>query len=261
MAFRPRSWLNRKLRQRAQDQWALLGDGETRLPPSGLRSLRAEAVQLRQSLDRFLRGSDHRIDASRADLDRIPLPGGTDWRWRPAFLTMPLAPAGVAGPENGAPLADGVAIWHDCGQRALLLRQVQNALATDLAAFGLQIEVLGFSGSFLSLAIDLPPSLLAGLTRNHIIRVETILQPEAEIGIYLRLNVGNGPNTEQIVRHVGDIGAGAAKRCLAEFDLAMTEMNEKRLDKIWLDLIIEKPHMNALIIREMILSRHPRANV
>ena len=46
-----------------------------------------------------------------------------------------------------------------------------------------------------------------------------------------------------------------------EFDLALTQMNEKRLDKIWLDLILEKPAMNAAMIREMIFSRHLRANV
>ena len=63
------------------------------------------------------------------------------------------------------------------------------------------------------------------------------------------------------VRHLGEIGQGGAHAQVIEFDLALTQMNEKRLDKIWLDLILEKPAMNAAMIREMIFSRHLRANV
>ena len=44
-----------------------------------------------------------------------------------------------------------------------------------------------------------------------------------------------------------------------EFDLAYTEINEKRLEKIWLDLILEAPRMSAVDIRELYLSRHLRA--
>ena len=38
-------------------------------------------------------------------------------------------------------------------------------------------------------------------------------------------------------------------------------MNEKRLEKLWLDLIFEAPQMNAVRIRDLFLSRHLRADV
>ena len=260
MGFRPKDWVDRKLRRRAQMDWARVSRSVPAFSLGRLRHMRGEAAILRRDLDRFLQESDRRIAQSRASLDAVPLPGGTDWRWRPRFLATRLTPTGLAMPQSGAKLNEDTAVWHDCAAAALTLRQIQNADAADLAAFGLRIESLGFTGTFLSLAIDMPPSALAGLTRNHIIRVETVLQAEHPVSIYGRLNIGNGPNTEEILRHMGEM-TELAQAVVAEFDLAVTEMNEKRLDKIWLDLIVEQPEMNAITIREMILSRHPRANV
>ncbi|MFV0410552.1 MAG: DUF6478 family protein [Paracoccus sp. (in: a-proteobacteria)] len=261
MAMRLKSWLDQTLRQRAQMEWARLSHAVPKLGSARLRYLRDEAGALRRDIDRFLLRSDRRVALSQAELSRIPLPGGTDWRWRPEVLSARIAPTGMAAPEGGLRLGDSVAIWHDCEQRALILRQTQNAEATDLAAFGLRLEALGFTGNFLSLAIDLPASAREELTRNHIVRVETTLQVERDMEVYARLNIGNGPNTEELVQHLGTLRGGASHARVIEFDLAMTEMNENRLDKIWMDLIFEKPLMNAVTIREMIVSRHPRANV
>lgn len=261
MAFRPSSWIDRILRQRAEAQWARLSEGAMRLRPGRLRNLRDEAAELRRNLDRFLLQSDRRLAVSRADLGDVVLPGGTDWRWRPEFLSAQIRPSGIAAPENAARIGDSVAVWHDCPHCALMLRQVQNARATDLAALGLRIEMMGFAGSFLSLAIDLPQTALEGLTRDHIIRLEIAVETESGQEIYTRLNIGNGPNTEELLRHLGGVQPGQVSQVVTEFDLALTQMNDKRLDKIWLDLIFEKPQMNAVVIREMILSRHLRANV
>ena len=75
--------------------------------------------------------------------------------------------------------------------------------------------------------------------------------------IFCRLNVKHGPNVEQMVREL-PLGA---EEVMAEFDLAYTQMNERRLDKIWLDLIFESPAMSAVELRELFLSRHLRAEV
>lgn len=261
MAFRPKRWIDRVLRQRAEAQWARLSDSTAGLRSGRLAYLRDEAAMLRRNLDRFLMQSDHRLAISRAGLDNIALPGGTDWRWRPEFLSTPGRPSGVAAPENAARMGDSVTIWHDCPHRALMLRQVQNVRATDLASHGLRVEVMGFAGDFLSMSIDLPQAALEGLTRNHIIRLDSAVEVERGQEIYFRLNIGNGPNTEELLRHLGGVTPGQVCQNVTEFDLALTQMNEKRLDKIWLDVIFERPQMNAVTIREMILSRHPRAQV
>lgn len=261
MAFRPQSWLNRKSRDRAQQLWGRLADHGDTFGNARTAELRDEAFALRQELDRFLDQTNRRLALSQARLAQVPLPSGTDWRWRPDFLSRRIVPSGVAAPVSGAQIGGPNAVWHDCAERALTLRQVQNSSATDLAAFGMRLEVMGFSGSFLSLAIDLPDEALSGLSRNHIVRVETSVQIEREMNIYLRLNIGNGPNTEEILRHLGGVEPGGVCSNITEFDLAITEMNERRLDKIWLDVIFEKPGLNAVILSEMIVSRHPRANI
>lgn len=261
MAFRPGNWLDRMARQRAAGSWAKMHRNIAAMRPARLRYLRAEASALRAELDVFLRLSAQRVLASRAELATLSLPAGTDWRWRPELLNDAIRQPGLVAPDNGAQLSEGAAIWHDCEARALIVRQVTNVEATDLAAYGLRIEAFGFAGSFLSFAVDFPPEVLDGLTQNHIIRLELVLQVERAQDIYARLNISNGPNTEEFLRHLGEIRAGQPRVQVIEFDLALNQMNEKRLDKIWMDLIFEKPAMNAAVIREMIFSRHLRANV
>lgn len=248
-------------RQRATKNWAAMRQSVGAMRPAQLRFMRTEAVDMRRELDEFLHLSARRVLISQSELAAFPLPAGTDWRWRPELLNSAVRQSALVAPENGARLTEGSAVWHDCGARAVIVRQVRNVDATDLAAFGLRVEAFGFSGSFLSLAIDLPPEVLDGLTQNHIIRLEVVIQTERAQNIYARLNISNGPNTEESLRHLGEIGQGGAHAQVIEFDLALTQMNEKRLDKIWLDLILEKPAMNAAMIREMIFSRHLRANV
>ncbi|MDQ7775369.1 MAG: DUF6478 family protein [Paracoccus aminovorans] len=259
MAMRPRKWIERKTREGALRQWTALADQAEGLGPSRLRNLRDEALGLRASLDRFLIRADRRAARSRAALDALHLPGGTDWRWRPAFMAGQISPRGVAGPEPGGMLGEGAALWHDCAERALILEQVGNAAATDLSPFGIRLEVFGFSGSFLSLSIDLPTSALSGLTRSHVLRLETGILAERAINVYARLNIGHGPNIDEMTLALQGFQPGQPSQQVTEFDLAYTQMNEKRLEKIWLDLIFEQPRMNAVQIRELFLSRHLRA--
>lgn len=260
MAFRPRKWLDRVIRERAYRGWSELAVSGEGLGMARKRLLREHAFALRRKLDLFLIRTDRRNELAREELDALHLPVGTDWRWRPDFLSAQIRPSGIAAPENGATLGDQAAVWHDCPEPALILEQVPNLRATDLSPFGLRMEVFGFAGNYLAVSFDLPDGALEGLTQSHILRMETGLVLEREMGVYARLNVANGPNTDQVVHPLGMLGPGAESRHVVEFDLAYTEINEKRLEKCWIDLIFEAPHMNALEIRELFMSRHLRAD-
>ena len=259
MAFRPRRWLDRMMRERAQRGWSELARARPDVGNARRRVLRDEAVALRRKLDLFLMRTDRRNELATHNLDALHLPVGTDWRWRPDFLSAPIRPTGIAAPENGATLGGQAAVWHDCPERALILEQIPNLRATDLSPFGLRMEVFGFRGSYLSVSIDLPPSALDGLTINHILRTEIDIAIERPMSVFARLNVANGPNNDLITHPVSDLSPGSHGPRIIEFDLAYTEVNEKRLEKIWLDLIFEAPYMNALSIRELFVSRHMRA--
>jgi hypothetical protein len=46
-----------------------------------------------------------------------------------------------------------------------------------------------------------------------------------------------------------------------EFDLAYANLNERRIDKVWVDLILENPEMNQITFRDLTFSRRPRAEM
>lgn len=219
-----------------------------------------EARALHGDLTSFLQLADLRAARARAALSGHALPPGTDWRWRPPMFGGQISPAGIAGPGNGQRLGDEVALWHDCGQSALILRQQRNRRATDLAPFGLRLEVMGFTGKYLSLALDLPEEAAEGVDGGHVLRLETVLQAERRITVYGRVNVMQGPNTEQILRQLGDPIDDWVCNRVTEFDLGYAGLSGRPVSKIWLDLIFESPHMNAVSVSDVILSRHPRAD-
>ena len=61
----------------------------------------------------------------------------------------------------------------------------------------------------------------------------------------------------QLVREL-PLGQG---EIVVEFDLAYSKLNEKRVEKAWVDLIFEQPSMNQVILRDVTFSRRPRADL
>jgi hypothetical protein len=182
-------------------------------------------------------------------------PLGSDWAWRPEAFHGPISPAGAAAVASKTPIGAEARIFHDCLRSELSVRQVRNTRAGDIAPFGLRLDVFRFDGNFLSLAIDLPGDAVAGLRRKHLVRLEATIETEAPLDIFARLNVRHGPNVEQLVR---ELPLGTPDLAV-EFDLAYTGLNEKRVEKMWLDLIFEGPQMNRITLRDVTLSRRPRA--
>jgi len=148
-------------------------------------------------------------------------------------------------------------VFHDCRESELTLRQIRNTREADLAPFGLRMDVFHFDGSFLSLAIDLPDEAVKGLKLRHLVRLETVIETEKPVEIFARLNVRHGPNTEQVVREL----PLHDPQVMVEFDLAYTKLNEKRVERAWVDLIFEGPQQNQIVLRDITFSRRPRAEL
>lgn len=222
-----------------------------------LRAQRQRARTLRHWLDELTYVADSRLALPRIGSNAFSKPGGTDWSWRPQLWRGPLAAKGMASVESKTMLGDEVTIFHDCRISELTLRQLRNMREEDLAPFGLRMDVFRFDGSFLSLVLDLPPESCRDLKRRHLVRVDCILELEKPLEIFARLNVKHGPNTEQLVRelplHQDEV--------MVEFDLAYTKLNEKRVDRMWLDLIFEGPEMNQITLRDITFCRYPRAEL
>lgn len=222
-----------------------------------LRRQRTAARRLRRRLDKLLHVADARLSLPLVGNQTFPRPQGVDWSWRPELWCGPLPVPGLAAVPSKATLGDEVTLFHDCAQSEITLRQLRNLREADLAAYGLRLDVFRFDGSYLSLAIDLPEAASDGLLRKHLLRIETIVEMEKPLEIFARLNIKHGPNTEQIVREL----PVTEDEIRVEFDLAYTRLNEKRVERMWLDLIFEGPEMNQVILRDLTFSRRHRAEL
>jgi hypothetical protein len=257
MAQRIPGLLDRYLHARVIRRWERLADAAATMRLARLRQLRSRALQLRQALDRVLFVADGRLTLPLIGSKAFQKPLHSDWAWRPQLWRGPIFPPGQAAAETKASFGDEVTLFHDCRISELTVRQVRNTRESDLAPYGLRMDVFNFDGSFLSLVIDLPPEAVQGLRRKHLVRLNTIVETEKPLEIFARLNIRNGPNTEQLVR---ELPLGQPE-IMVEFDLAYTKLNEKRVERAWLDLIFERPSMNQVTLRDVTFSRRPRAEL
>lgn len=236
-------------------RWSRAARDAPKMRHSLLRSERARARKLMYSLNEVVSVADNRLALPMIGSNAFPKPHGTDWSWRPSLWREPLSIPGMSSVESKSMLGDEVTLFHDCAHSELTLRQLRNNREADLAPFGLRMDVFSFDGSFLSLVLDLPFEAVDRLTRRHLIRMDTIVELEKPLEIFARLNIKHGPNTEQIVRelplHETDV--------MVEFDLAYSQLNEKRIERAWIDLIFENPQMSQVILRDLTFGRRPRA--
>jgi hypothetical protein len=249
--------IDRLFHRRFVRRWGEIAEAAPRMELDALRPMLNRAWSLRRRLDRVIHEAEHRLALPVIGSNAIRRPLGADWVWRPPLWTGPIAVPGMASVPGKAVIAEGATVFHDCRRSELTVRQIRNTREADLAPFGLRMDVFRFDGSFLSLVLDLPDDAVRGLRQRHLIRVDAIVEMEKPLEIFARLNVRHGPNVEQIVREL----PLAAEEVMVEFDLAYTKMNEKRVEKLWVDLIFEGPEMNQIILRDVTLCRRPRAEL
>ncbi|WP_071674216.1 DUF6478 family protein [Nioella nitratireducens] len=247
-------FLEKRLLQGSVQRWQALADRAERLPASELEQLDRTARRLRRKLDRFSAAAEnaHTVDPAAG----IVRPDQCDWAWRPSPWIDRRDPRGIVELASPYHLSDHVTLFHDCAQSEITLRQTRGGW-DSAAPYAVALDVLRFDGSFLSLVLSLPPEGISGLTRNHFYSVRCRIKRENPIELYARLNVQHGPNTEQMVRQV-EIRDGDG---LAEFDLAYSNINEKRVEKVWIDVIFDNPAMNRVELSDLTLTRAPRADL
>lgn len=246
---------DRLLFRRSLRRWGEIADTADGLDLETLRLMRGRARSLRRQIDRVIHVSEDRLALPAIGSNAMKMPLGTDWSWRPDLWRGQIADPGQAAVPGKALICDGTTLFHDCRRSELTYRQIRNTRAADMAPFGIGLDVFRFDGSFLSLVFDLPSDAVRGLKRKHIIRLDVIAEIEKPLQMFARLNVRHGPNVEQIVREL----PLRADEVAAEFDLTYTKLDERRVEKMWIDLIFEGPEMNQIILRDVTVSRRPRA--
>ncbi|MEH7829632.1 DUF6478 family protein [Gemmobacter denitrificans] len=251
------SYLDRLVQRRFLRRWERWAELSESMGLERLRDLRTRARMARRQLDRVIHVAEHRLALPVIGSNALKRPIGSDWIWRPDLWKGQIPVPGFSSVISRQQICDGATVFHDCRRSELTVRQIRNAREADLAPFGLRMDVFRFDGSFLSLVVDLPPEAVQGLKLRHIIRLDAIVEMEKPLEIFARLNIKHGPNVEQVVREL----PLNEEEVMVEFDLAYTKMNEKRVEKLWIDLIFEGPEMNQIILRDVTLSRRPRADL
>lgn len=249
--------IERFLHRRTLRRWGRLADAAASMNLDALRHARGRAWSLRRRIDRVIHEADYRLALPVIGSNAMRRPVGSDWAWRPTLWRGAIPVPGQASVPGRAEICEGTTLFHDCRRSELTLRQIRNTREVDLAPFGMRLDVFRFDGSFLSLALDLPPEAVEGLRQRHLIQLEAVVEMEKPLEIFARLNIRHGPNVEQVVRELPLV----AEEVKVEFDLAYTRMKEKRVEKLWIDLIFEGPEMNQIILRDVIVSRRPRAGL
>lgn len=255
------TFLDRLLFRRSLKRWREMADAAETTDLDHLQRQQGRARSLRHQIDRLLHVAGGRMaqpqPGVQAVMDTSPYPLGTDWVWRPAPWQGPLVQPGQTHLPATTAICDGVTLFHDCRDSEMSWRQIRNLDQSDRAPFGLGLDVFAFDGSFLSMVLDLPPDAARGLRLKHILRLDLNVALERPIGFVARLNIKHGPNVEQITRELRPEDGIA----VAEFDLAYSRMNEKRVEKLWIDLIFDGPAMNRITLRDTTVSRRPRAEL
>ncbi len=250
-------FIDKLLHRRMLRRWGQAGDQAAVTDLENLRGLRNRARALRRNLDRVIHQAEHRLALPVIGSNVIRKPIGTDWAWRPELWKGPLPVPGYSSVPGKSEVFPGTTIFHDCRRSELTVRQIRNSREADIAPFGYRMDVFRFDGSFLSLVLDLPDEAALGLKQKHLIRMDVIVEMEKPLEIFARLNIKHGPNVEQIVREL----PLNEEEVMVEFDLAYSKMNEKRVERLWVDLIFEGPEMNQIILRDVTFSRRPRAEL
>jgi hypothetical protein len=257
MAGRLARLVDRWRLQRVQDYWTRAAGAAPTMRPLALHGLRGRARAMRREIDRVIHIADHRLSvpAIGAGLPRLPL--GTDWSWRADAWRGPLPKPGLIAASDRARISDDLSLYHDCPLGEVAVRQRRNTGEDDRAPFGLGVEIFGFQGTFLSLSIALPPEAVTGLKARHLMRLDALVTADRPLRAYARLNVKHGPNLAQLV---SDLAVGTGE-VVAEFDLAYANIDDTRIERAWLDLIFNEVAMAGISIRDVVVSRRPRAEL
>ncbi|WP_298849240.1 DUF6478 family protein [uncultured Ruegeria sp.] len=249
--------LDRYLHRKTLGRWRRAAQQAPNATQSELRQQREQARNLRGHLDRLIQQADTRLLRPKIGSVQFSKPVGTDWSWRPDLWRGPLTQPGAASAPRKTVVDDQVSLFHDCPLSQIAVRQIRNRGASDLAPFSLMVEAFSFEGSFLSVSVELPGNAALNLTREHLMRVETLIECENPSQVFARLNIQHGPNMEKVLRSLDPSEASSA----VDFDLAHLPLNERRIEKIWLDLIFENPEMNRIVVRDLTFCRFHRADL
>ncbi|WP_103258952.1 DUF6478 family protein [Tabrizicola aquatica] len=256
MAGRLAQAIDRWCLRRVQGRWTQASADAPDLDPFELRALRGEARLMRRQIDRVIHAADARLSLPLLQGEPPRMALGTDWVWRPDAWHGSLPQPGLVAADRATQISDDLALYHDCPLSEIALRQVQGGADALRAPYALAVEVFGFRGSFLSLSASFPEAAVGDLGLRHLVRLDAVIEADRPLKAYARLNIKHG---DAVAQMISDLPDGPEK--WAEFDLAYGQIGAGRIERVWLDLIFNDAAQTRILLRDVVVSRRPRAEL
>lgn len=235
--------------KRARRHWSALPGFIARAGHDDLAEIGAQAKTMEKLVARVKTSLAKRYADVHAQLPDAP--PRSEEQHVPGPWLMRVSPCRVF-PGRGQTRLGEVELFHD-GQICEVT--CQQAVFED--ELGVDIDALGFDGSYVSMVLQTPAGFRENLTRSTLIGATIDARDETNAPLHLRLNVRHGPNIERMVREV-EVNRG---RQMIEFDIFHTDVEPSDISEVWLDLILNNVRMNRFVIRGVQIFRRPRAHV
>jgi len=249
------SWFDRRVRTRAIEQWRSLGKNISGRSLSDLLKLRSDAYRAIDVIEAFTQTATVEIGGHLSRDVEIRKSKNADWAWRPEVFFQKGCVAPQINPASGVGVGSNISLHHNASACSMILKQVTTLKSTSLAPFDIALEVFDFDGSFLSLSLDLPETAMHSLSNQNIFEMEFRLTSEQQLPIFARINVKHGPNVEEQIKELSH----QHENFTVEFDLGYMDLNEHRLEKVWIDLIFDDAQMNRIVLHDLTVCRRLRA--
>lgn len=221
--------------------------------PRDLSDIAKNAGQVARAAEGLRRRAEARLIDATGPSPLPELPSRTEWAGRAGFWNEGGRSACPA--PTGTALGTGLTLHHD-GEADRVCAHASSRPPGPVR-FALAIETTDFSGSYVSLSLDLPDEASQKLTPQSLIRVVIAVALERPLASFARLNVRQGPNTEQQVRAI-EFGQ---RNSAVEFDLFYMDILEGVDADIWVDLIFENPRLARIDIADAVFIHRRRAGL
>lgn len=251
MSGRIGNFLERRRLRKVQERWCSVAAAAPTMDQAALKTWQSRAHAMRREINRLIHAAAVRQAKAAGGRAMPAAPLGTDWSWRPDLWLGPVPVRWFQAQELRTALSNEVELHHDCSLREVVARQTRSD------RYGLALDIYGFLGSFVSVTLILPDAVTEGFKARHLLRLQAAIDCEQPVRAYARLNIKHGPNTEQLVQEF----ASDARHQVVDFDLAYAKFDEKRVERVWLDMIFDRPAMNAVRLHDIVVSRRPRAEL
>ena len=142
---------------------------------------------------------------------------------------------------SGSELTPGVRLFHDGRDIRCVFKD------------GLTLELTAFSGSYVSLAMEIPTAQAEKMREGHLLEVTFRADASHPTLADIRVNFERAEGLAQV--GVNRVLSHGGYRCL--LDLAHTEIGE--VSAVWVDLILRRPWDRMVKLRDLTIALCPRS--